>query len=70
MSVETADILTSLYALRSQAGVVRVHAQTQRKLSVAAAMADIQEQVSGLIEATQKADGADQFNREHTSGVS
>lgn len=62
MSADTADILTSLYALRSQAGVVRTHAERQHKLSIAARLATFQEEVSDLIEVTAKAE-----SNEHVS---
>lgn len=52
MSADTADLLTSLYALRSQAGVVRTHAERQHVLTLAAKLATIQEEVSELIETT------------------
>lgn len=49
MSADAVDLLTSLYALRSQAGAVRVHAERQHLLSVAARMANFQEEVSDEI---------------------
>lgn len=49
MSADTVDLLTSLYALRSQAGVVRTHAERQHNLTVAVRMATFQEEVSDEI---------------------
>ena len=64
MSADAADILTSLYALRSQAGVVRTHAERQHRLTLAADLAAIQIEVSQLIETTQKveSDEGQQFS--------
>jgi hypothetical protein len=49
-AAEYCTIITSLHALRSQAGVVSVHAQQARSLKVSAHMADIQADISNLIE--------------------
>ena len=54
MTADTVDLLTSLYALRSQAGVVRTHAERQRNLTVAVRMATFQGEVSEEIERLQK----------------
>ena len=54
MSADAVDLLTSLYALRSQAGVVRTHCERQRNLSLAARLAGIQEEVSDEIDRLQK----------------
>lgn len=50
MTAGASELMSSLYALRAQAGAVRTHAERQRRLSVAARMAAFQCEVSEEIE--------------------
>lgn len=50
MSADACELLTSLYALRSQAGCVRSHSQRMKLLGLTSRMATIQEELTSEIE--------------------